>query len=157
MHSQWYEQKMSHKLYKLNQRQVGSIDLQHVVKNQIEFIYFQWTSTPFHPSKSNKHRFVGKLMTRCLWFPSSKLYTIVMIGTSPPKVTKYKLNPLYFQQLYIFNKKFNEVGILWEDVLSTKLTLSQISQASITTIKRSWFQNEKSRDYFQGKKTILSM
>jgi hypothetical protein len=88
MHSQWYEQNMSQKYINLIKAKEDFIDLQHVVKNQIELIYFQWTSTPLHPSKSNKHRLVGKLMTRHLCSPSSKFYTIVMIGMSTPKVIK---------------------------------------------------------------------
>ncbi len=49
-----------------------------------------------------------------------------------------KINPFYFQQLYLSNKKFNEVEILYDDALSTNLTLFQFLNKSIFGLKISW-------------------
>jgi hypothetical protein len=76
-----------------------------------------------------------------LCLPSSNLCTIVVIEHPTFKLLNlkfsFKTSPFYFQQLYFSNKKFNDVEILCEDVLSINLTSFRFLNKSIVVVKRS--------------------
>jgi hypothetical protein len=91
------------------------------------------------------HKVVGKLISGTTKNSLKNSYVfvyVIMIYASKPEsqfntLRKNDNKSLYFQQLYISNRKVGEPKILCEDALSINLTLSQFISKSIYAIKRS--------------------